>query len=444
MNEKTNTMKIYIDVTETYVNKLGTGIQRVVREVARHAVHVGARRGVEVIPVVAYGPGYFQLSDGKGLLSPRPSAPGAQGVLFRLEQRVIRTVKWLLRGVPSLYRLGSAVLYRVKRMRDVPEFAGLQRVRAESGEIVLLLDSYWGRGGERSLAAAAKAKYKGATVVAVVYDLIPITHPQYYDAPLVNDFTRALHTVCGVVAGIVGISKAVVDELERRIDGERIPERLDYFHLGADFHGAGSVATQPVLPWPTGLWLDGVPVFIMVGTIEPRKGHAFVLDAFETAWRKGYAGKLLIVGRVGWKTDELVKRIKSSSEFGGRLFMLNEADDQMLGEAYRRAHACIIASYVEGFGLPLVEALQRGIPVLASDIPVFREIAGEHAIYFSHKTPDTLVQAINTLEGGYSAQVEKLKKFRWLTWEESTEQLLTKVVQMAASINSTQSGTHSH
>lgn len=424
-------MKIYIDVTETDVNKLKTGIQRVVREVVRCAENVGVRQGVEVVPVVAHRSRFYYLENRDEFLSPPPSSVGVQGATPSKVYFAIRLLKRLLRGFPGLYRLGAEVLYQVRRFRDIQKWRKRQKIEIETGDILLLLDSYWGRGGAGAILAAAKAKRQGCRVVAAVYDLIPVTHSQYYDVPLVVDFKRALNAVARVVDGFVCISNAVSTELRRYLGEGVPPTKIDYFHLGADFYGSDLGIEVSATNWPTGLWEDRNPVFIMVGTIEPRKGHAFVLDAFESAWRGGYAGKLLIVGKVGWKTEALIERLENSPEFGRRLFVLNHADDVTLGEIYRRGHACIIASYVEGFGLPLVEALQRGKPVMASDIPVFREIAGDFAIYFSHERPTSVMDAIHTLDGRYQLEAEKLKNFRWLSWEESTEQLLTKVVKMA-------------
>lgn len=90
-----------------------------------------------------------------------------------------------------------------------------------------------------------------------------------------------------------------------------------------------------------------------------------------------------------------------------------------------------MASYAEGFGLPIIEAQQQGVPVIASDIPVFREIAGNDAEFFSLGDVASFNKAIDTLQKNYKTTKAKLENYKWLTWEESTEQLLRKVIELS-------------
>ena len=127
----------------------------------------------------------------------------------------------------------------------------------------------------------------------------------------------------------------------------------------------------------------------MVGTVEPRKGHAQTLAAFERLWADGVDVGLAIVGGEGWHTESLMGRLRTHSERGRRLIWLARASDEMLLRLYDSAVALIAASEGEGFGLPLVEAAQHGLPIIARDLPVFMEVAGEHAFYFSGMAPET-------------------------------------------------------
>lgn len=128
-------------------------------------------------------------------------------------------------------------------------------------------------------------------------------------------------------------------------------------------------------------------VYLAVGTIEPRKNHEYLLDAFELAWGAGSEARLCIIGRIDWKREALLKRICEHAEFGRRLFMFNEISDSGLQYAYGHAKALVFSSHDEGFGLPLVEAMQRGLPVMGSDIPVFHEIGGDYMAYFALQQP---------------------------------------------------------
>jgi alpha-1,2-rhamnosyltransferase len=112
--------------------------------------------------------------------------------------------------------------------------------------------------------------------------------------------------------------------------------------------------------------------------------------------------------------------------------MINDATDDELNYCYTRAKAVIIASFAEGFGLPLVEALHFGKKVFASDIPVFREIGKEHLVYFSLADPQQLIKKILEYESGDQSMNSEMYVSR--SWDESVRDLFQKVVRMADSI----------
>jgi glycosyltransferase involved in cell wall biosynthesis len=140
----------------------------------------------------------------------------------------------------------------------------------------------------------------------------------------------------------------------------------------------------------------------MVGTIEPRKGHLSVLDAFDQLWRQGVDVNLILVGAEGWRDlprdmrrtiPQTVTRLQSHHERGKRLFWLSGPSDEYLERIYAASSCLIAAAEGEGFGLPLIEAARHGLPIIARDIPIFREVAGENAFYFAAEKPD-LARAI--------------------------------------------------
>jgi glycosyltransferase involved in cell wall biosynthesis len=168
----------------------------------------------------------------------------------------------------------------------------------------------------------------------------------------------------------------------------------------------------------------------MVSTLEPRKNHGYLLDAFELLWKSGLNVNLLLIGKVGWKCKGLIKRILSHPEYNRRLFMLNRVADTELEYCYRMARCLLLPSFVEGFGLPLVEAMQRGIPAMASDIPVFREVGGDYIAYFDPFNPDTLSALVRQYEkNGQFPASKPLTEWTWLTWRDSTRQLLSKITR---------------
>jgi len=142
---------------------------------------------------------------------------------------------------------------------------------------------------------------------------------------------------------------------------------------------------------------------------------------------------LVIVGKEGWKDfpeelrrtiPEIVSRLRHHPELGRRLFWLEGISDEYLELIYATCTCLIAASEGEGFGLPLIEAAQHKLPIIARDIPVFREVAGNHALYFSGKEPLDLARGIKEwLALHRFGKYPKSDGMTWLTWKESAERL---------------------
>jgi glycosyltransferase involved in cell wall biosynthesis len=125
---------------------------------------------------------------------------------------------------------------------------------------------------------------------------------------------------------------------------------------------------------------------LIVGTIEPRKGHKDVLDAFELLWKENIDYKLVIVGKPGWKTKKLQNRLQNHPLNKNKIFWYKNLNDELLIDMYNNCQGVIVSSYDEGFGLPLIEALGYQKPVLARNISVFQHAKNNIGItYFPQK-----------------------------------------------------------
>ncbi|MFT4197636.1 MAG: glycosyltransferase family 1 protein [Pseudoxanthomonas sp.] len=349
-------------------------------------------------------------------------------------QRVVRNVlRELLRSVDGRevcpVRMGEDGVYRhAQRVRS--RLLGDEAGAAEAVEDVV----EWRRndvflGLDMSVDVVAKygrmlasMRDHGVKMHFVVYDLIPMLRPEFVNQAILPVFQRWYRTVAGIADGIVCISRAVADELREWLASEDVvrhrPLSVGHFHLGADLDGGTPV--EPARPVA-----DGTRRVLAVGTIEPRKGHAQMIDAFDLLWGDGHDVSLTIVGQQGWHVEELARRIATHREIGKRLHWANGASDSELEALYQESDVLLFASEAEGFGLPLIEAAKRGLPILARDIPVFREIAGDHASYFSGWTGRELADAIAgwfaRRDGG---EVVVSAGMPWLTWAQSARRLL--------------------
>jgi len=172
------------------------------------------------------------------------------------------------------------------------------------------------------------------------------------------------------------------------------------------------------------------PALLMVGTVEPRKGHAQVLDALDALWSGGEELNLVIVGKQGWLVDALATRLREHPEQGRRLFWFEGASDEWLETLYRQAKLLIAASFGEGYGLPLIEAARRGTPLLARDLPVFREVAGDHALYFRGESAGALVEAVHGWrDAAARGHVPDSSRIATTTWREAVATMLRIVLR---------------
>ena len=235
--------------------------------------------------------------------------------------------------------------------------------------------------------AIAVARAQGAIIGNVIYDLIPITHPQFFPTQLVEMFGQWFDRTAKESDFFLCISECVAAQAcqqlcARGIDAQRAHQMCRVFALGADIRQSST--DEAAAPEFQQLFADqrSRSPHLILGTVEPRKNHGFVLDAFDELWRTGAQDTLCIVGRVGWNCEALMERIQNHKYYQQKLFLFNNASDRDVCYAYRRAKSLIMASHTEGFGLPIVEALAFDQTVLASDTPIHREAGGQLAHYF--------------------------------------------------------------
>ncbi|WP_149087111.1 glycosyltransferase family 4 protein [Pseudomonas prosekii] len=421
-----------------------SGIQRVVRNVIQQLPAKDAQR--ECIPVVMIDGALFEVKSLAPLKTPKINLTSLRvkleqwANLFWLRHRTLerrppfRESKFARRVLYVMCRLAAfaclslpiRVLDRLLKGKPVPERCVPLQHRA--GDQLVLLDSSW---HANFFPLAEQLKRDGVGIVSVIYDLIPLTHPQFCDAGLVKVFNEWFDWIARTADGYVAISTTirdqVRDEMLRRVGPQQVQQRwFDYFHLGSelDLSDARAEVDRGLLQ----MFKIPEPVFLMVSTIEPRKNHAYLLDAFERAWAAGSTARLCIAGKIGWKCDALVERIREHPELNRRLFMFNTLSDRSLEHAYSHATALVFPSYVEGFGLPLVEAMQRGLPAMGSDIPVFREIGGDYMAYFDLAEPQSLTDLVTDMErSGVFPAALGLAQWRWLSWREASAQLVERI-----------------
>ena len=147
--------------------------------------------------------------------------------------------------------------------------------------------------------------------------------------------------------------------------------------------------------------------FSILGTIEPRKRHRVVIEAFEHLWSAGHDFRLVILGAEGWEQPELIERIRKLA-LTTRVEWIERPSDNDVAATLARSWAVIFTPYAEGYGLPPLEALAAGCPVIvASDLPALEEIPQAGQIRLDQVNPDTVAGAVETL-----AQIDRNDSLR--------------------------------
>lgn len=257
----------------------------------------------------------------------------------------------------------------------------------------------------------------------VVYDLIPILYPETFSAKLREDFTRWLERALQMNSKCICISQAVADDLQayyRRKGFQREkPLEVYVMHLGFDIPKLRIAVRDEIKDF-----VKKAKTFLMVGTVEPRKNHLLLLQSMKQVLETipNEEVQLLIIGRDGWMNEEFKRMYETDDTIRNHVLWIKDGEDCEIQWAYQNCAALVYPPRTEGFGLPLVEAAHFHLPIMCSDIPVFREVVGNHADYFRVDDVDslsrTIIRWLSVKQHPDSGQVKKY------TWRECAEEVL--------------------
>jgi|UPI00048C8856 glycosyltransferase involved in cell wall biosynthesis len=235
----------------------------------------------------------------------------------------------------------------------------------------------------------------GVGIYSIIYDIIPITNPEFFPEGMNSIFTDWMKRVLKNSDGLVCISNDVKDNLIGFLSNcadANEDLKIAVTKLGSDFLNISHNHDQSKIDKSIVSNLEIGKTFISVGTLEPRKGYIQLIEAFDILWNKGLEVNLVIVGKEGWKhlpddmrkeIPSIVRKIKDHQLLGKRLFWISEAGDSDLELLYKASSCYVASSYKEGFGLPLIEAANYDLPIIARDIQVFKELTTGGITFFS-------------------------------------------------------------
>ena len=259
-------------------------------------------------------------------------------------------------------------------------------------------------------------------IVTLIHDILPINEPKWFTKEMVGDFEENLKFAFLNSTLLVVSSKTVENDLRAipllknlEITLPRV-ERVDISSVFKNFNPSEKI--------PKHKKLNEEVVILLISTIEPRKGYDELVDAASQALTQGVNLKFIIVGRLGWVSDSFYSKfVKFSETFPNNVLWLKNCSDAMLVSLMPTVDIFLSPTRGEGFGIPVAEALNAGVPTLARDLPVYRELYDPYVAFYG---PD------NDFPDLYSAliHIEKIQEIA------STKVLSFPPTDCQASINS--------
>ena len=295
----------------------------------------------------------------------------------------------------------------------------------EKNSVFFDMNSCWHTMPNRSY-LLPKLKENGVRVAVLIYDLIPIRYPQFMVDITLLRFMEFLSAHLTYADDIVVTTNAVRDDVSALMSELKIPEKpFRVIGLGADFSDIGVISEGLIDPEIARI-ADRGKFLLTVGSVEPRKNHKVMIEAYEKHLADTDVS-LIIVGKIGWDIGDLIVKIKSSPNYNNGLYLLEGINDATLNYLYSKAFTVLFASYIEGYGLPTVEAMINGSPVICSDIPVMHEVGGDFCDYFPPNDAERLAEIIKSYltDSDLYSKIKKRLSTEYIPpkWSETMKQL---------------------
>lgn len=262
---------------------------------------------------------------------------------------------------------------------------------------------------------------------SLIYDLIPYTNSNWFSVPNYKQNFYKWLKIISKSDKIFTISNTVKNKLTklRKLRKLRFNYKKVYkIDLGSDFINTRNKKSKKNIPHRSIKKIK----FLIVGTIEPRKGHLDFVKAFSKLLEY-HDMELHIVGKLGWNYDKILNFIKRQKYFNSKIFVHLNVDDNQLKKFYYETNVSVIASLDEGFGLPIVEALSFGNVVLARDIKVFREIGQKNINYFQNGSEKKIINSLIKFIRNYKSNKIIRKKIVLKKWSHTSNQVHNHIMR---------------
>ncbi|MCR4896866.1 MAG: glycosyltransferase family 4 protein [Lachnospiraceae bacterium] len=319
-----------------------------------------------------------------------------------------------------------------RRKVEIPDF--------REGDLWLELDAAWMDRMKRSY-LYPRLKERGVRICVLIYDVISAYYPQYCLERGAFNFQDYLGASLLHADHLIFTSNAVREDAKALAEkagvtfppcsviplGSDFAERAAKKNVGTgqSFETKGSNAETSVedadahIPADIRKLAEG-KFLLMAGTIEPRKNHKLLLEAYPRLKELGY--RIVFAGLMGWNMESFEEQLHAHPDFGNGIYHVVGPTDEVMSALYRKATFLVFCSYSEGYGLPIAEAMQRGTPVLAADVPVLREVGGDLCVWFPQDDADALAEQVAYYDAHpeeYALIKSRIAGYRSIGWEQS-------------------------
>ena len=408
-------IKLYIDVTQLlhWPGKL-TGIPRVMNELTdRYA------RNKDCVFVIwdSHKKQYYEADIQSSLLN--------RGTKIHYQSTFVAN---LPNGSSELLGKGKRTLRYMPGKRTVRKLlkpalhAGHKKINLYEGSTLFIL---WGeqqdQGFIKHVINLHKRKVK---LVQITYDVLPLLQPQYsgHSTESMENYNTEIIPLCDLVLSISDHTKKDLTSWLKSKD--LVVPRIEFFRLGDDF-----MITDMEKPRSKAFedsMLKGGDYILCVGTVEARKNHVLLYYAYKLAkQRKVDLPKLIIVGRRGYRGDDIYEIALSDPDTKDKMIFLTDTSDEELSWLYENCLYSVYPSFYEGWGLPIAESLSRRVPCICSNTSSMPEVAGDLVGYFSPASSDECLSAMTSLLDPSSLEEARgrAKLYKQTTWDHTFKQV---------------------
>jgi glycosyltransferase involved in cell wall biosynthesis len=252
--------------------------------------------------------------------------------------------------------------------------------------------------------------------VFLIHDLLSLDFPEFFPPGYEHRFRRRVETMIARARAIITTSQQVAERI-----------RVEYLERGVAPVPIHTEALASPLEWAPTLedadkaTLGNTPYFLVVSTIEPRKNHALLIQVWRSLIQRGVSPpKLVLVGRRGWESEQTFRELDLAPDLQQYLVQVPSLPPAHVRALMKSALAVLMPSFAEGYGIPIVEALSLGTPVICSDIPVFRDVSQHKALLRSPldglgwlEAIESMMEPASSLRAEYAYRASEFKAPTW-------------------------------